>query len=232
MVDITLTVDLDDIIDDLDNMVKRQVPFAAYLALNESVFKGSVDVKKVLPKYIQGGPVPFTARGAQYKRAPNKRSLVASIFIPDDQWDYMRWIVDGGTKRWTKSRHGIGKPVYDNMRFNKQGNIPGRKRKEKIWREMLNQIKGSPGVPQGKLAKGEFIADKAGKGFALWKRVGGKRNPKLKLLMVYDRTAEYGKNQFPFQRLAIKFVAKSFPVNFNKHLVDVVNKESKKLRAM
>ena len=234
MVDITLTVDLDDIIDDLDNMVKRQVPFAAFLALKESVFKGSVDVKKALPYFIQGGPVPFTARGVQYKNPPNKRNLVASIFIPDDQWKYMRWIVDGGVKRWAKSRHGIGKPIYENIRFNKYGNIPGRKRKEAVWREILNRgKKGTVAVPmKGGLGKNEFIATINGT-TGLWKRVGKGGRANIKLLVKFTHEgADYGKGRFPFQKFAIKFVAKSFPRNFNKHLVDVVNRESKKLRAM
>jgi len=144
----TLKIDLDDIIDEMDDLFKRQVPFAAHLALNESVFKGSVSVKKALPYFIQGGPVPFTARGVQYRKSKSKRDLTASIYIPDDQWKYMRWIVDGGTKRWTKSKHGIGKPIYANTRFNKYGNIPGRKRKEAVWREILNRSKkGTVAVP-------------------------------------------------------------------------------------
>ena len=234
MVDVTLKIDLDDIIDDLDDLVKRQVPFAAFKALNESVFKGSVDVKKAMPYFIQGGPVPFTARGVQYKKAPNKRNLVASIFIPDDQWKYMRWIVDGGVKRWTKSRHGIGQPLYGDkgqrIKFNKYGNIPGRKRKEALWREIMNRGKGTVAVPmKGNLGSGQFIADRVGRGPALWKRMG--KGKKLKLLMVFDRQVEYGKGRFPFQKFATKYVTKSFPRNFNRILVDVVNRESKTLRA-
>ena len=65
MVDITLKVNLDTVIDEMNDLFKKQVPFAAYRAINESVYKGSVDVKKALPFFIQVGAVPFTARGVQ-----------------------------------------------------------------------------------------------------------------------------------------------------------------------
>lgn len=227
MLNIKLNVNLDDIIDDLDDLVKRQVPYAAYLALNESVYKGSVDVKKALPFFIQGGPVPFTARGVQYEKAPNKHTLRASIFIPENQWKYMRWVVDGGVKAWSQSEHGIGTPIYKNTRFNKYGNIPGRKRKERVWREMLSQFNGRQGVPQGKLLKKQFIADPKGKGPAIWER----RKGGIKLLMTFNDRAGYGKGRFPFHKFAIKYVTKSFPRNFNRHLLAVVNRESKKLKA-
>ena len=230
MVDITLKIDLDDIVDDLDDMVKRQVPFAAHLALNESVFKGSVSVKKALPYFIEGGPVPFTARGIQYRRSKSKRDLTASIFIPDAQWKYMRWIVDGGRKQWNKSRHGIGKPLYANVRFNKYGNIPGRKRKEKVWRTMLNQLGGTQGVPQGRLGKNEFIGT-VGETTGLWKRLGKGGRTKLQLQVKFDHEpVNYAKGRFPFQKFAIKAVTKSFPRNFNKRLTEIVNRESKNLK--
>lgn len=231
VVDITLNINLDDIIDDLDDFVKHQVPFAAHLALNESVFKGSVGVKKALPYFIEGGPVPFTARGIQYRKSKSKRDLTASIFIPDGQWKYMRWIVDGGIKQWSKSRHGIGKPIYANVRFNKYGNIPGRKRKEAVWRTMLNQQGGSSGPPQGKLGKNEFVGT-VGETTGLWKRLGKGGRSKLKLLVKFDhKPVHYAKGRFPFQKFAIKYVTKSFPKNFNRRLVEIVNRESKNLRA-
>ena len=230
MVDITLKIDLDSIIDEMDDLFKRQVPFAAHLALNESVFKGARDVKKALPYFIEGGPVPFTARGVQYRRSKSKRDLTASIFIPDAQWKYMRWIVDGGRKQWNKSQHGIGKPLYANVRFNKYGNIPGRRRKEKVWRTMLNQLGGTSGPPQGKLGKNEFVGEVNGI-TGLWKRLGKGGRANLQLLVKFDHDpVHYGKGRFPFQKFSIKFVTKSFPRNFNKRLTEIVNRESKNLK--
>ncbi len=229
MVDITLKVNLDTVIDEMNDLFKKQVPFAAYRAINESVYKGSVDVKKAMPFFIQGGPVPFTARGVQYEKAKSKRDLRASIYIPDAQWKYMRWIVDGGVKRWSKSRHGIGKPIYANTKFNKYGNIPGRKRKESAWREALNRGTGKTLTPlKSGMGKNEFVGTLKRSGQkAIFKREG---KTKLKLLMVFSKEASYGKGRFPFQKFAIKYVVKSFPRNFNRMLVDIVNKESKSLK--
>lgn len=224
--DMTLTIDLDSIIDDIDNLFKRQVPYAAYLALNESVYKGSLDVKKKLPYFIQGGPVPFTARGVKYLKAPSKRNLVASIYIPDAQWKYMRWVIDGGRKQWNKSNHGIGKPIYANTRFNKYGNIPGRRRKEAVWRGLLDSKKGTGAG----LGKNEFIGTVHGV-TGLWKRLGKGGRKKLQLKMVFDNKPVTYHKRFPFTKFSTQYVEKHFPRNFNRRLIEVVNRESKKLKA-
>ena len=155
MLELTLDLDLDEIIDEIDDVMLRQIPYASQLALNETVFKTSIYVKKVMPYFIEGGPTPFTRRGVQYRKAKSKRHLVASVFIPKAQWKYMQWVIDGGTKRSDNIRHGLGFPVTSNVRFNKYGNLPGRRRKEKIWRDMLNN---QAGPPRGKLGKNDFIA--------------------------------------------------------------------------
>ena len=232
MVDVTLKIDLDDVIDEMSDLAKKQVPYAAFLALKETAYKVSVAVKKDLPYYIEGGPIGFTARGVRYINPKSKRDLMAAVYIPKDQWKYMRWVVQGGTKRWNRSEFGIGKPIYANTRFNKYGNIPGRKRKEGLWREILKRGKGTSAIPmKGNLQKGQFIKD-FGKGPALWKRLGkgGNDGGKIKLLMTFDREAYYGRPRFPFQKITVMHTHKMYGAFFNKHLKRVVNNESKRLR--
>ena len=96
---------------------------------------------------------------------------------------------------------------------------------------MLNQLGGTSGPPQGRLGKNEFVGT-VGETTGLWKRLGKDGRTKLKLLVKFDHDpVSYGKGRFPFQKFAIKYVAKSFPRNFNKRLVEVVNRESKNIRA-
>lgn len=229
MPDVDLTIDFDDIIDDLDDFFKTQIPHAANLALNESVFKSSVAVKKALPYFIEGGAVPFTRRGVQYKKSKNKRHLVASIFIPDQQWRYMQWVIDAGVKKFNRSKHGGSKPIYKNTRFNKYGNIPNRRRKEKIWRGLLDN--GSK--DQNGLGKNEFIGTIKGV-TGLWKRLGKDGRAKLKLLVVFNHTPIYygqtGKGRFPFKKFADKNMNKFFGPAFNRKLMQIIRREQSNLR--
>ena len=227
MVDISLEINLDDIIDDVENFYLKQVPYAAHLALNESVFKSSVGVKKAMPYFIEGGPVAFTKRGVQYRKSKNKRDLTASVFIPDAQWKYMQWVIDAGVKRFTRSKHGGSKPIYANTKFNRYGNIPGRKRKEKIWRDTLDQMGGAAGAPRGKLGKNQFIGTVNGI-TGLWKR---ERN-RVRLLVVFNRDPiNYGsKGRFPFRKFAEKYVYKNFRPSFNRKLMQLVNRDQSSLK--
>ena len=228
MLDIELNVNLDNIIDDLDDTVKRQVPYAAYLALNETVFKASMDVRNKVftAKYIEGGPVPFTKRGVQYRKAKSKRELIAWIFIPDNQWKYMQYVIEGGIKKWGRSRHGIGVPIYENVRFNKYGNIPGRKRKEALWREVLNRGGGRTAVPmRGQLPKNQFIGKSAGGIIGLWRRRGQGGRAKPELLVYFTREGVPYKKTVPFALKAGYYGGIRFRGAFNKKLRQVVNRE-------
>jgi len=218
--DINLKINLDDIADELDDIVLKQVPYAAFLALKDTVFKTARDVKKALPYFIQGGPVAFTARGVQFKKPPNKHTLHAEVFIPDEQWKYMQWVIDGGVKKWNRSEHGISMPV--NVKFNKYGNIPGKKRKEGLWRGKLD----SGG---GVLTKKQFVGTIKGI-TGLWQRTGGKRNPSVKLLVSFSHDPVNYKGRFPFRKKVTEKVKKYFRPIFNKKLVDVVNRESEHWR--
>lgn len=222
MLELELELDFDEIIDEVDAFASRQLPYASKLALDETVFKTANQLKQTVNYFIKGGAVPFTKRGFRYIKAPSKRQLVAAVYIPDEQWKYMRWVVSGGNKVWMKSRHGISKPIYDNVRFNKYGNIPGRRRKEAIWRTLLNAGGGTKG-----LGKNEFIGTIGGI-TGLWKR----NNPKPPtLLIIFDHKPVAYESQFPFHKFSKQFAIKFFKKAFNRKLVQVMNAENKRLRA-
>lgn len=227
MINLKIKINLDDAINGLNDIFIKQIPFAAFLALNEAVFKASNDVKRTMPYFIDGGPVAFTKRGVRFIKAKSKRELRATIYIPDQQWKYMRYVIDGGRKQWNKSLHGIGKPIYANVRFNKYGNIPGRARKEKVWRQGLSQLKGTSGPIQGELGKKEFIGTIKGL-TGLWERKS--RSGGLKLKILFDHNPVMYRKSFPFEKFARQFAVKRFKKAFNKKLQQVISKESRRGR--
>lgn len=222
MLELNLELDFDGIIDEVNQLAVKQIPYASKLALDETVFKTTAKLKKTVDYFIEGGAIPFTKRGFKYIKAPSKNNLVAVVYIPDEQWKYMRWVVTGGKKAWLRSRHGIGKPIYENVRFNKYGNIPGRVRKEQVWRTLLNKGGGSAG-----LAKNEFIGTIHGI-TGLWKR-NKKGAPEL--LMVFDHKPVQYKARFPFYKFTKQFAIKYFKKAFNNKLVQVINAENKRIKA-
>lgn len=231
MLNVDVELNFDDIIDEIDDVFKRQIPYAGFLALNDTVFKTSMIARSTLmtPKYIQGGAVPFTKRGVRYKKAPNKHNLQAMVYIPDEQWKYLMWLVRGGDKRWLRSKHGIGVPI--DIKLNKYGNIPGRKTKEKLWREILSRGSGQMAAPiKGSLGKKQFIGKSKKSGVVgLWQRTPPKGKGKPKLLVLFTKQAiPYKKNQLPFHRIVALNAGREFRKAFSKRLDQVIQREARR----
>jgi len=228
-VELEMEINFDDIIEDVNDLFLKQVPFASKLALSDTVFETTVKIRDVMPRYIQGGPVRYTQSGVRYTKPKSKRELVATVYIPDDRWKYMQWVIDGGDKRWNKSGSGISVPIYENVNFNKYGNIPGKKRKERLWREILKRGKGRTATPvKGALSKTQFIATINGT-TGLWKRSGKGGRANIKLLMKFTKEAVPYRKTFPFTKLVEGFARPRFVRLFNKRLVDVIQRELKHL---
>lgn len=231
MVDVTLNVNFDDVIDEIDDVFKRQIPYAAFLALNDTAYHTSQDVRSKLmtPKYIQGGPVAFTKRGIRYKKAKDKHNLSALIYIPDEQWKYLMWLVRGGDKRWLRSSAGIGVPISENVKFNKFGNIPGRSRKEKLWREILQRGSGRIAAPmRGSLGAKQFIGTSKNGTTGLWQRTPPKGRGKPKLLVFFTKKAVPYKPTLPFRTVTAFYAQKNFKKMFDKRLNQVIQRESRR----
>lgn len=227
--DLTIELDLDHIIDWMDDIYLRQIPYAAQLALNESVFKASNDLKGTVSYFIEGGATPFTKRGFQYKKAKSKRELTASIFIPDTQWDYMRWVVDGGTQKWNQSPVGGLKPIYENTRFNKYGNIPGRARKAPLYREILKRGKGRAATPlKGGIGKKQFVGT-VGDTTGVWTRTN--KGHKLKLNIAINKEPVKYRARFPFIKFAHRFIFKRFNKSFPKKFAQVLAAETSRFNS-
>lgn len=96
---------------------KRQIPFAASQALNDSAFKAREKVMQAMSASLDR-PTPWTKKGVIYKRS-NKNNLTASVSITPERWKYLKYQVEGGSRQPAKK--AIPVPVA--MRRNKYGNM-------------------------------------------------------------------------------------------------------------
>ena len=238
MLNVNVTNNFGDVSAEVRAMFEKQIPYSALLGLNSAMFKATQDVRKTMPFFIEGGPVAFTKRGFQYTKAKNKRNLRAKIFIPDEQWEYMRFVVDGGDQGWSRSIVGGFNPVGGRVKRNKYGNIPGYHKKNKLWRELAQRAGAKRSSGQVATPLKKTLSNKSFVGYVK-SRTGGsilgvwERKPRrggLKLIGSYDHSLiSYGAGRVPFRKFAIRFGVKRFRREFRKKFEQVMKAQNNKL---
>jgi len=177
----------------MDNVSRKQIPFAASQAINDTATQSQRALRTNARKQLDR-PTPFTLRGFTVQRS-HKNKLTAYVYVNKIQEKYLRFQIEGGTRK-DKEVGRVLVPV--NARLNKYGNIPG---------------KHSAGLTRGKK---RFAAERNGvKG--IWERRGGKRNPKIILIAAYHTRAAYTK-QFDFYKTVAGVVRKNITKHFEKRL--------------
>lgn len=189
MVKIVITDNIKPLIKKLNKQQRQQVPFATSQALNDTAFKVQTALKVQASQKLDR-PTPYTLRGFRYKRS-TKRNLNARVFINDIQYEYLRYQIEGGTRRPHK---GTALPV--NIRLNKYGNIPKRR---------AGIIRGKPN---------RFVATINGI-TGVWQQ--NKNKTKVKLLARVQPQVEYRK-RFPYYKIVHGVVRNTFTNAFNKRL--------------
>lgn len=176
----------------LDNISKKQIPFATSLALNQT----ANDVKDKEQQTMQRDldrPTPGVIKSIRVKRS-SKRKLIAIVFIIPAVSDFLRYQISGGIR----PPRGRTEAVPVGIRLNIYGNIPGRR--------------------TGKLSKLLIRPDTFSgtrKGISgIWQRT---RGGSIKLLVAYEPTTKY-KPRWRFYDIAAKHSVKVWPRNFNKAL--------------
>lgn len=166
----------------LDDVPRRQLPFAMMLALNDTAKDVKLAEERQMERKLDR-PTPFTKRGVYVKRA-TKKSLTAWIGVKDQQAAYLKWQAGGGVRRPKRRALVIGA----GLRRNKYGNLP---------RNAVARALAKPNT---------FATKKTGRGSHLapgiyqrGRKVRGKS--KLKLLVAFEPRAAY-KPRFPFQATA------------------------------
>ena len=173
----------------LTDLGRRQLPFAAALALNDT----AAEVKDEEERGLEGvfdSPTPFTKRGVYVQRASKSR-LQAEVGMKSIQAGYLELQVTGGMRRPAGGALVI--PV--GQRVNKYGNLP---------RGTVAKLARKPG---------HFVAGKSRRGTkhlpaGIYKRGRG-RSKGLKLLVAFEKGARY-QPRFRFQEPAIEIARRSF----------------------
>ena len=183
---ISIKSSVDDVVRSMNDLARKQIPFAASQAINDTALDAQKAVKVQAVKKLDR-PTRSTVNSFRVKRS-TKRNLAGEVFVLPWAWAYLRYQIDGGTRR--ASGAGTGVPV--NARLNKFGNIPGRKKgliKKK--KQYIATIRGISGV---------------------WERTG-RGGKTIKLITVFKKTVNYSK-RFAFRKVVVGVVKNKF----NKHM--------------
>ncbi len=139
---ISVQPDIKPAIRHLKEFERKQIPFAASQALNDTAFDARRAVQVQLPQKLDR-PVPATIRGVRVERS-QKRRLIAWVYFVDYISRVMKYQVEGGTRR--PRRRAIPVPV--GIKKNTYGNI-GRGRLQRLVDRpttFVGEIEGVPGI--------------------------------------------------------------------------------------
>ena len=179
---------------------QKQIPFATATALTDTVKAVQRAEQKQMPRKLDR-PTPFTIRGIAFEKA-TKSKLSARVFILPIQARYLRYQIEGGTRRATG--RGFGVPTK-RARLNKFGNIPGRRKGlVKKKNQFIGEIGGILGVwERGHYNKrGEFTTR------------GKSRATSVKLIVAFVQSVEYRK-RFPFYKIGDGVINSTWRKHFN-----------------
>ena len=193
----------------LDDVQKKQIPFAASRALNDIAFKVSRrEMPELAQRVFDKGATSFTKRGFKYKKS-NKRDLTAIVFIDEQQGEYMKFQVAGGTRFPNKKALLIS---TDQSKLNRYGNFT----QAQLARIINDKQKFFKGIPKGRSGKNyEGIWERYGR--AASATSGGKR---IRMVARYADKAQY-RPLFPFGKHTEKVVFArkgGFTDTFNRRL--------------
>lgn len=174
----------------LNSVQRRQIPFATSKALNDTAFEARKNLQKGIARDLDR-PTPFTQKGFRVHRAKKSR-LEAIVEIEQKRWEYLKFQVEGGTRR-PKSRVII----IGQGRRNQYGNTPG-------FRRLRSRLLAQKTTFEG------TINGTAG----IWRR---HRNGRLELLARYVNQASY-QRRFRFRERVEKTVRARFPTHFARSL--------------
>jgi hypothetical protein len=162
---------------------RKQMPFAASLAINKTL-EHIVEAEEKESKSKIDRPKPQSVK-AYYKRNSTKRRLRGLVLLKTRN-QYMAGLIKGG-------KEGYAQPVPGkDVRLNQYGNLGRKATKGKgVFYKDINGLKGH------------------------WKRMGGKRNPYLRLIAHWPKVREY-KKQLDFYGVADRTVKRWFRVELRK----------------
>lgn len=161
---------------------REQIPFAVSKTLNDLAYDIARDkMPAKADSTFQGKATPFTKRGFKYTKS-TKRNLTAYVFIDEAQAEYMKFMVQGGT-RFPKKRAIL--VSTKNSKLNTYGNIP----RGTVQKMISDKGKFFKGIPNGR--SGDNYE-------GIWERYGRSgKGQRIRMVAKYTDNAQY-QPLFPF----------------------------------
>jgi hypothetical protein len=177
----------------MDDISKKQVPFALSQTFNTLVYEVQQRLRKDVDKYFDGCAVKFTKSGIMFSTS-SKNFLFASVFVESNR-PYMKTMIKGGTVNPLKNNKALLQPAA--FKVNKFGNIP---------RNAISNRKAKTDI---------YFIGKASKTrpYGLYRRYK-KQTPKLMVLM--ENKSRNQKALFPATRIASKYIKRNLKAEFNR----------------
>ena len=195
--DIKVTTNIKEVLKKLNHVERQQIPFAASLAINQTLGMGKSRGKgldgvlgREMNKRLDRPMKPTTK--AFYRKSANKQKLSGTLGFFDWASAFMKFLVFGGTRATGKN---IPIPFKQNARLNQYGNITGKKSgliKKKS--QFFGNIGGVDGVYERQ-----------------------KKEQKPRLIIGFKKSVNY-KPIFPFYEIAGRYIGFTFPRKFNEAL--------------
>jgi hypothetical protein len=179
----------------------KQVAFASANAITKTAWDSKRAVDKQLKTKLDR-PTPFTLKAVSVDRA-TKTKQRAVVAIRPNRWQYLQWVIDGGTKR--PAHRALTMPV--GVKTNKHGNMT-RSTVKRLLAKRAKTGHGSTfsGVPRGQPGAKPGIYMRLGRG-----KAKGRAN--LSLMVGYRRHANYRGGIIPFNKIVKNVVRNRMPRN-------------------
>lgn len=210
---LSIKSNIDDVAKSLTKIQRKQIPFAASVALNETAFGLQKEIKRQMPRKLDR-PTPWTISGVRVQKS-KKTDLEAVVYMAGakglkgesaDRNKYMQYQVYGGTRMPKKSK--IPVPYQKNLKTNKYGNLPRNKIKALTAKRdiFIGKVKGIDGIWQ----RGHYNQS------GTFNTTKGRASA-IRLLVAFEPDATYTP-KLPYTRISEGFTLSKFEPNFRRAL--------------
>ncbi len=202
-----------DVVDNIDRVVRfwhqlerREVPFASAKALTFTARDAATVEREGLDEVFRQ-PTPWTRRGIRYTPA-TKAEQIATVFVMPQQGQYLSPYVFGLRQPGTAGGERVARPV--NQRVNRYGNL-------------------TRGTVRRLLVRPNTFAGRVNGVDGIWQRAGGRRNPRRKLLVAFDRRQAV-RRRYMWQDRVAQTVFERHPEHFIAALRDALRSAERRSR--
>ncbi|PCJ17474.1 MAG: hypothetical protein COB02_13725 [Candidatus Cloacimonadota bacterium] len=207
MLTFNISSNIDEIEKYLNDIQKKRLPAIVIKSLNKTGLGLTRELSKKSIDQLEN-PTKFTQNAFKYYRAKRKL-MVATVYIMDKQTAYLHYQIRGG-KRSAKNKVIIT-PNKISTKLNSHGNIKRSKGKSGVLSKAHQEgTKFFTGTPIGK-HHGEY--------YGVYRRMGTKKNRKLRVELSYRHQVKY-KKKFAFDDICLKYAKGIFQNNFEKYALE------------